>query len=32
VLARHALIRMGGSLSLGPSDRGAVFRVRLRRA
>jgi signal transduction histidine kinase len=30
VLARHALLRMGGSLSLGPADRGAVFRVRVR--
>ena len=30
VLVRHAVSRMGGTLSLGPSERGAVFRVRLR--
>jgi len=30
VLVRHAVSRMGGTLSLGPSDNGAVFRVRLR--
>lgn len=32
VLVRHAVSRMGGTLSLGPSERGAVFRVRLRTA
>jgi signal transduction histidine kinase len=32
VLVRHAVSRMGGTLSLGPSERGAVFRVRLRSA
>jgi len=32
VLVRHAVSRMGGTLSLGPSERGAVFRVRLRLA
>lgn len=32
VLVRHAVSRMGGTLTLGPSDRGAVFRVRLRSA
>lgn len=32
VLVRHAVARMGGTLSLGPSDNGAVFRVRLRLA
>jgi hypothetical protein len=31
-LVRHAVSRMGGTLSLGPSERGAVFRVRLRSA
>jgi signal transduction histidine kinase len=30
VLVRHAVSRMGGTLTLGPSERGAVFRVRLR--
>jgi signal transduction histidine kinase len=30
VLVRHAVTRMGGTLTLGPSERGAVFRVRLR--
>jgi signal transduction histidine kinase len=30
VLVRHAVSRMGGTLSLGPSERGAVFRIRLR--
>jgi two-component system C4-dicarboxylate transport sensor histidine kinase DctB len=30
VLVRHAVSRMGGTLSLGPSENGAVFRVRLR--
>jgi signal transduction histidine kinase len=30
VLVRHAVSRMGGTLSLGPSEHGAVFRVRLR--
>lgn len=30
VLVRHAVSRMGGTLSLGPSERGAVFRMRLR--
>jgi signal transduction histidine kinase len=32
VLVRHAVSRMGGTLSLGPSEHGAVFRVRLRMA
>lgn len=32
VLVRHAVSRMGGTLSLGPSEHGAVFRVRLRSA
>lgn len=32
VLVRHAVSRMGGTLSLGPSERGAVFRIRLRSA
>ena len=32
VLVRHAVSRMGGTLSLGPSERGAVFRIRLRAA
>jgi signal transduction histidine kinase len=32
VLVRHAVSRMGGTLSLGPSENGAVFRVRLRSA
>jgi signal transduction histidine kinase len=32
VLVRHAVSRMGGTLSLGPSERGAVFRIRLRLA
>jgi signal transduction histidine kinase len=32
VLVRHAVSRMGGTLTLGPSERGAVFRVRLRAA
>lgn len=30
VLVRHAVSRMGGTISLGPSEHGAVFRVRLR--
>ena len=30
VLVRHAVSRMGGTLTLGPSERGAVFRVRMR--
>jgi signal transduction histidine kinase len=30
VLVRHAVSRMGGTLTLGPSEHGAVFRVRLR--
>jgi signal transduction histidine kinase len=30
VLVRHAVSRMGGTLSLGPSEHGAVFRIRLR--
>jgi signal transduction histidine kinase len=30
VLVRHAVSRMGGTITLGPSERGAVFRVRLR--
>jgi C4-dicarboxylate-specific signal transduction histidine kinase len=30
VLVRHAVSRMGGTLSLGPTEKGAVFRVRLR--
>jgi signal transduction histidine kinase len=30
VLVRHAVARMGGTLSLGPTEQGAVFRVRLR--
>ncbi|HEY6078466.1 MAG TPA: ATP-binding protein, partial [Polyangiaceae bacterium] len=30
VLVHHAVARMGGTLSLGPSEHGAVFRVRLR--
>jgi signal transduction histidine kinase len=30
VLVRHAVSRMGGTLTLGPSENGAVFRVRLR--
>jgi signal transduction histidine kinase len=30
VLVRHAVSRMGGTLSLGPTEHGAVFRVRLR--
>lgn len=30
-LARHATARMGGTLTLGASEKGAVFRVRLRR-
>jgi two-component system C4-dicarboxylate transport sensor histidine kinase DctB len=32
VLVRHAVSRMGGTLSLGPSEHGAVFRIRLRTA
>lgn len=32
VLVRHAVSRMGGTLTLGPSERGAVFRVRMRAA
>ena len=32
VLVRHAVSRMGGTLSLGPSEHGAVFRIRLRSA
>jgi signal transduction histidine kinase len=32
VLVRHAVSRMGGTLSLGPSEHGAVFRVRMRSA
>jgi signal transduction histidine kinase len=32
VLVRHAVSRVGGTLSLGPSENGAVFRVRLRSA
>jgi signal transduction histidine kinase len=32
VLVRHAVSRMGGTLTLGPTERGAVFRVRLRSA
>ena len=32
VLVRHAVSRMGGTLSLGPSENGAVFRIRLRAA
>ncbi|HET7542746.1 MAG TPA: HAMP domain-containing sensor histidine kinase [Polyangiaceae bacterium] len=32
VLAHHAVGRMGGAVTLGPSQAGAVFRVRLRAA
>jgi signal transduction histidine kinase len=31
-LMRHAVERMGGQLTLGPSERGTVFRVHLRNA
>jgi len=30
VLAHHAVERMGGAVTLGPTRTGAVFRVRLR--
>ena len=30
VLVHHAIGRMGGTVTLGPTQSGAVFRVRLR--
>jgi signal transduction histidine kinase len=32
VLVHHAVGRMGGAVTLGPTQHGAVFRVRLRGA